>query len=99
VPAYALLAQGHRALGERALSARDPALAAAEARTSLELNARDADAHNLLGAALASQGDLAGAIPEFQAAVRLDPRNQSAANNLARAQTYSRSSGTPNTSK
>jgi protein O-mannosyl-transferase len=84
-PARGLLAQGHRALAERELSAQHAARAEAEARKSVELYGASADAHNLLGAALASQGNLAGAIPEFQAAVRINPQHPSAANNLARA--------------
>jgi len=84
-PARVLLAQGHRAIAERALSQRNAALAEEEARKSVELDGTNADAHNILGAALASQGNLAAAIPEFQAAVRINPQHPSAVNNLARA--------------
>jgi Flp pilus assembly protein TadD len=84
-PARALLAQAHRAIAERELSKQNAALAAVEARKSVDLDGTNADAHNILGAALASQGNLAAAIPEFQAAVRINPRHPSAANNLARA--------------
>ena len=84
-PARVLLAQGHRALAERAFAAQRVATAIDEARLSVSLDPRDADAHNVLGAALASQGKLAAAITEFQAAVRINPQHPSAVNNLARA--------------
>jgi tetratricopeptide (TPR) repeat protein len=84
-PECLLLAKGHRGLAERALAQQHPALAADEARKSVELDGTSADAHNILGAALASTGNLAAAIPEFQAAVRIDPKHPSAVNNLARA--------------
>ena len=84
-PARALLAKGHQAIAERALSQRNLALAADEARKSVQLDASSADAHNILGAALASAGDFAGAVPEFQAAVRINPQHPEAVNNLARA--------------
>lgn len=84
-PARVLLSEAHQALAQQAFAQRNAPLAADEARKSLQMDARNADAHNLLGAALASQGDLAGAIPEFQEAVRLNPKHPSAADNLARA--------------
>ncbi len=84
-PARILLAQGHRAIAERALSQQNAALAADEAGKSVSLDATNADAHNILGAALASQGDIAAAIREFQAAVRINPQHPSAVNNLTRA--------------
>jgi protein O-mannosyl-transferase len=84
-PARVLLAQAHRALGERELSRRNAAAAEAEARKSLAFEDKSADAHNLLGAALASQGKLREAVPEFQTAVRLDPQLQSAKDNLVHA--------------
>ncbi|HUK36002.1 MAG TPA: tetratricopeptide repeat protein, partial [Vicinamibacterales bacterium] len=85
MPARQLLAQGHHALGEQALSQHNPAVAVEEARRSLVFDNSNSDAHNLLGAALASQGNVLEAIPEFQTAIRLNPQNQSATNNLARA--------------
>ena len=85
VPARGLLAKGHQAIAERAMSQQNAALAENEARKAVQLDASNADAHNMLGAALASQGNLAAAVPEFQAAVRLNPQHQDAANNLARA--------------
>jgi len=84
-PARVLLAQGHRAIAERALSQQNAALAADEARKSVALDGANADAHNILGAALASQGNLSGAMAEFQAAVKINPQHPSAVNNLARA--------------
>jgi Flp pilus assembly protein TadD len=84
-PARMLLAQAHRALGERELSQRNAVAAETQARQSLALEDKNADAHNLLGAALASQGKLREAVPEFQTAVRLDPQLQSAKDNLVRA--------------
>ena len=84
-PARGLLAKGHQAIAERALTQQNAQLAVDEARKSVQLDGASADAHNILGAALASTGDLAGAIPEFQAAVRLNPQHPSAVNNLARA--------------
>jgi tetratricopeptide (TPR) repeat protein len=89
-PARMLLAQGHRAIAESALSQRNAALAADEAKKSVDLDATNADAHNILGAALASQGNLAAAIPQFQAAVKINPQHPSAVNNLARAIAMSR---------
>ena len=84
-PARGLLAKGHQAIAERALSQQNAPLAVDEARKSVQLDGTNADAHNILGAALASTGDLAGAIPEFQAAVRINPQHPSAVNNLTRA--------------
>jgi protein O-mannosyl-transferase len=84
-PARGLLAQAHRAIAERELSRGNAALAAAEARASVELDASNADAHNVLGAALASQGNLAAAIPEFRAALRYNPTHETALKNLAKA--------------
>jgi tetratricopeptide (TPR) repeat protein len=85
IPAKALLAQAHRAVGERELTNRNAPAAEKAARKSLELDGNNADAHNLLGAALASQGKLRAAIPEFQAAVRLNPKHEVALKNLAQA--------------
>ncbi|HXD72605.1 MAG TPA: tetratricopeptide repeat protein [Vicinamibacterales bacterium] len=90
IPAKILLAQAHRALAERELTAKNAPAAAAEARTSLELEPNSADAHNLLGAALASQGDLRGSIPEFRAALKIDPKNATALRNLAQATALAR---------
>ena len=84
-PARMLLAKGHQAIAERALSQQNAPLAADEARKSVQLDGGNADAHNILGAALASQGRLDEAIPEFQAAVRINPQHPSAVTNLARA--------------
>jgi tetratricopeptide (TPR) repeat protein len=85
VPARALLGRAHQALAERALTQRDTALAANEARKAIEFDTNNAGAHNALGAALASQGDLRAAIVEFRAAIRLNPTMESALNNLAHA--------------
>jgi hypothetical protein len=90
IPAKVLLAQAHRALAERELTARNASAAAAEARTSIALEPNNADAHNLLGAALASQGNLRESIPEFRAALKLDPKNETALRNLAQATAMAR---------
>jgi Flp pilus assembly protein TadD len=84
-PARGLLAQAHRAIAERELSQRNAAVAAGEAKQSVELDPSNADAHNILGAALASQGDLAAAIREFRAALKLNPTHPTALKNLAQA--------------
>jgi Flp pilus assembly protein TadD len=84
-PARPLIANGYRALAERALRQQHAVEAAEQARKSLQFEPQNADAHNLLGAALASQGQIDQAIAEFQTALRINPQHEQAANNLARA--------------
>jgi Flp pilus assembly protein TadD len=91
IPARVLLAQAHRALAERELTAHHAAVAATEAKKSIAIEPNNADAHNLLGAALASQGQIVAAIPEFQAALRINPKHETALRNLAQAFAYGRS--------